>query len=101
MNGITNPRCNQRNNMARENHWHVPGKTVVQKQHISDHDTLQMLQRHALDKAWKKFDTLLLSLPSSKHDAIKELCRYPNAKKNHCDSYYEGRTMKYYTWGVR
>ena len=87
--------------MAREDHWHVPGKTDVQKHHISDHDTLQMLQRHAVDKAWEKFDTLLLSLHSSKHDAIKELCRYPNAKKSHCESYYEGRTRKYFTWGVR
>ena len=87
--------------MAREDHWHVPGKTDVQKHHITDHDILQMLHRHALDKAWEEFDTLLMSLHSSKHDDIKELCRYPNAKKRHCDTYYEGRTRKYYTWGVR
>ena len=82
--------------MAREDHWHVPGKTDVQKHHITDHDILQMLHRHALDKAWEEFDTLLMSIHSSKHDAIKELCRYPNAKKRHCDTYYEGRTRKYY-----
>ena len=87
--------------MAREDHWYVPGKTDVQKHHIADHDIIQMLHRHALDKSWEEFDILLMSLHSSKHDDIKELCRYPNAKKRHCDTYYEGRTRKYYTWGVR
>ena len=87
--------------MSRENHWHVPGKTDVQKQHILEHETLQVLQRYASDKEWEKFDTLLLILPSDKHDDIKELCRYPNAKKCHSDSYYEGRTIKYFAWGDR
>ena len=87
--------------MNREDHWHVPGKTDVQKQHISEHETLQVLQRYALDKEWEKFDTLLPSLPSDKHDDIKELCRYPDAKKCHSDSYYEDRNVKHFTWGER
>jgi len=58
--------------MKNENHWHVPGKTDVQKQHIAAHDIIQMLQRHAVDKEWEKFDTLLLDLQSDKHDDIKE-----------------------------
>ena len=39
--------------MSREDHWHVPGKTDVQKQHILEHETLQVLQRYASDKEWE------------------------------------------------
>jgi len=77
----------------KNNHWDVPGKTEVEKQHILEHKTFQVLHRLAVDKEWEKFDTLICILPANKHDGIKELCRYPDAHLNrgHCESYYLGR----------
>ena len=33
--------------MAREDHWYVPGKHAHEKQHIHEHETIQVLQNHA------------------------------------------------------
>ena len=27
-------------------HWYVPGKTAIERQHVSEHETLQTLQKH-------------------------------------------------------
>ena len=41
------------------NHWYVPGKNSVEKQHLSEHETLQILQRHALNGNKEEFYELL------------------------------------------
>ena len=77
-------------NKNNNKHWDVPGKTGVEKQHILEHKTFQVLQRFALDNEWEKFDTLISTLPADKHDDIRELCRHPDALMNtgHSKSYY-------------
>ena len=41
------------------NSWYVPGKTNVEKQHLNEHETLQMLQRHELNNNHEEFYNLL------------------------------------------
>tara|TARA_R100000008_G_C3482925_1_gene114796 strand:- start:101 stop:313 length:213 start_codon:yes stop_codon:yes gene_type:complete len=67
--------------MPRSNHWYVPGKTPAEKQHLHEHNTLQVLQRLALNKKWEEFDKLLetISDKDKQHD-IKEICHYENSK---------------------
>ena len=57
------------------NHWYVPGKTEVEKQHVSEHETLQTLQKHALNGKKAEFYELLESIngEDKKRDII-ELC---------------------------
>ena len=43
----------------REGHWYVPGKTEVEVQHVNEHETLQQLQRYALNGEREKFFELL------------------------------------------
>ena len=61
----------------RDSHWYVPGKTDVERQHISEHEALQILQRLALDKRWGEFEHLLMTrFPTSpdKRRDIREMC---------------------------
>ena len=41
------------------NSWYVPGKTNVEKQHVNEHETLQILQRHALNNNHEEFYNVL------------------------------------------
>ena len=47
----------------REGHWYIPGKTEVEVQHVNEHETLQQLQRHALNGEHEQFFTLLNNIP--------------------------------------
>ena len=59
----------------RDNHWYVPGRTETEKQHLTEHESLQLLQRHALNGKREEFFTLLdsLNLSKDKHNDILEL----------------------------
>ena len=59
----------------RDNHWYVPGRTKTEKQHVNEHESLQLLQRHALNGRREEFFTLLdsLNLSKDKHNDILEL----------------------------
>ena len=59
----------------RDNHWYVPGRTKIEKQHLTEHESLQQLQRHALNGKREEFFTLLdsLNLSKDKHNDILEL----------------------------
>ena len=56
-------------------HWYVPGKTAIERQHVSEHETLQTLQKHALNGKKEEFYELLESIngEEKKRDII-ELC---------------------------
>ena len=56
-------------------HWYVPGKTAIERQHVSEHETLQTLQKHALNGKKEEFYELLDSIngEDKKRDII-ELC---------------------------
>ncbi len=57
------------------NHWYVPGKTAVERQHVSEHETLQTLQQHALNGKKVEFYELLESINGEdKKKDIIELC---------------------------
>ncbi len=58
------------------NHWYVPGKTAVERQHVSEHETLQTLQKHALNCKKEEFYELLETIDGEdkKRDII-EMCR--------------------------
>ena len=59
----------------REGHWYVPGKTEVEVQHVNEHETLQQLQRYALNGEKEKFFELLLNIDGDdKRRDIIELC---------------------------
>ena len=59
----------------RANHWYVPGKNEVERQHVNEHESLQLLQRLALNGRREEFFTLLdsLNLSKDKHNDILEL----------------------------
>ena len=68
----------------RDGHWHIPGKTQVEKQHLSEHETLQMLQRHALNGKEEEFYSLLDTIDGDdKRRDIMELC---NMMRSHKDT---------------
>tara|TARA_B100001778_G_C18190107_1_gene450872 strand:- start:380 stop:592 length:213 start_codon:yes stop_codon:yes gene_type:complete len=57
------------------NSWYVPGKTNVEKQHLNEHETLQILQRHALNNNHEEFYNLLDNIDGEdKRRDILELC---------------------------
>ena len=45
--------------------WYIPGKTPVEQQHIDEHETLQQLQRHALNGKHDEFFELLETIHGS------------------------------------
>ena len=63
--------------MAREDHWYVPGKHAHEKQHIFEHETIQVLQKHAQYGRHKEFYQLLLSIhDQNKRNDIAQMCGY-------------------------
>ena len=59
----------------REGHKYIPGTAnEVEKQHVNEHETLQILQRHALNNEPEEFYTLLQTIPDiDKQNDIKEM----------------------------
>ena len=60
----------------RTGHKYIPGtKNEVERQHVNDNESLQLLQRHALNGRREEFFTLLdsLNLSKDKHNDILEL----------------------------
>ena len=64
-------------NLSRQerNSWYVPGKTSVEKQHVNAHETLQTLQKYALNGKREEFYELLETIDGEdkKRDII-QLC---------------------------
>ena len=60
----------------REGHKYVPGTAhEVEVQHVNEHETLQQLQRYALNGEKEKFFELLLNIDGDdKRKDIIELC---------------------------
>ena len=61
----------------RTGHKYIPGTAnEVEKQHVNEHESLQLLQRHALNDKREEFFTLLdsLNLSSDKRNDIIEIC---------------------------
>ena len=60
----------------REGHKYVPGTAnEVEKQHVNEHETLQLLQRHALNGKHEDFFTLLNNIPDKdKQNELVSLC---------------------------
>ena len=58
-----------------EKHTYIPGETDAEKQHLHEHETLQILQRHALNGKTAEFFELLQTIedPDKRRDII-ELC---------------------------
>ena len=63
-----------------EKHTYIPGETDAEKQHLHEHETLQILQRHALNGKTAEFFELLQTIedPDKRRDII-ELCHMQNA----------------------
>ena len=60
----------------RAGHKYIPGTAnEVEKQHVNEHESLQQLQRYALNGRREEFFTLLnsLNLSKDKHNDILEL----------------------------
>ena len=63
-----------------EKHTYIPGETDAEKQHLHEHETLQILQRHALNGKTAEFFELLQTIEDpDKRRAIIELCDMQNA----------------------
>ena len=62
-------------------HWYVPGKTDVEKQHLNEHETLQLLQRHALNKNEEEFVRLLNTFPIDKQGDLMDMMEYVKEDK--------------------
>ena len=63
----------------RDGHWYVPGKTDHEKVHLSEHETLQILQRHALNGKDKEFFELLDTINGDdKRRDIMHMCNMDN-----------------------
>ncbi len=65
------------NNLSRQerNSWYVPGKTSAERQHVNEHETLQTLQKYALNGKTKEFFELLENINGEdKKKDIIELC---------------------------
>ena len=64
-------------NLSRQerNSSYVPGKTSVEKQHVNEHETLQTLQKYALNGKREEFYELLKTIDGEdkKRDII-QLC---------------------------
>ena len=60
--------------MSRSDHWYIPGKTEAEKQHLHEHETLQILQRHALNgKTAEFFSQMQTNTEENKRHDIEEM----------------------------
>ena len=58
----------------RSGHWNVPGHNDVEKQHLSEHEALQILQRHALNNDVDAFAEVLNQFPPDKQRDLVDMC---------------------------
>ena len=66
----------QTSRKERAGHKYIPGTAnEVERQHVNEHESLQLLQCHALNGRREEFFTLLdsLNLSKDKHNDILEL----------------------------
>ena len=68
----------------RDGHWYVPGKTNVEKQHVSEHERLQTLQRYALNKNVEEFVELLNTFPVDKQADLINMMEHTKEDKQVC-----------------
>ena len=63
-------------NLSRQerNSWYVPGKTSVEKQHVNEHQTLQTLQKYALNGKREEFYELLETIDVKTRNEISYNC---------------------------
>ena len=75
----------QTSRKERAGHKYIPGTAnEVERQHVNEHESLQLLQRHALNGRREEFFTLLdsLNLSKDKHNDILELLEVQNEVTN-------------------
>ena len=67
--------ANNLSRQERDGHWYIPGKNSVERQQFHEHETLQTLQKHALNGEHKEFFELLETINGvdKKRDII-QLC---------------------------
>ena len=59
----------------RDKHCYIPGKTQIEKQHIHEHETLQLLQQHAMYGRKDEFFKLLETIQhEDKRKDIIQMC---------------------------
>ena len=68
----------------RSGHWNVPGHNDVEKQHLSEHERIQLLQRHALNKNAEEFVELLNTFPVDKQADLINMMEYVKEDKQVC-----------------
>ena len=68
----------------RDGHWYVPGKTSVEKQHLSEHERIQLIQRHALNKNVEEFVELLNTFPVDKQADLINMMEHTKEDKEVC-----------------
>ena len=51
--------ANNLSRRERDGHWYIPGKNSVERQHVHEHETLQILQQLALNGKHEEFFELL------------------------------------------
>ena len=69
----------------REGHKYIPGTAnEVEVQHVNEHETLQMLQRHALNGKSNEFFELLLNINGDdKRRDIVLMCNMQGKENDH------------------
>ena len=62
--------------------WYIPGKTEAEIQHCSEHETLQILQRLALNGQWGEYEHLIMTKfkDADKRKDIREMCEVMERK---------------------
>ncbi len=72
----------QKQRKDKTNHWYVPGKTETERQHIHEHETLQIMQRYALNLDHSKFYHLMLSFSrdQDKRNEVSRICGYKDSR---------------------
>ena len=68
----------------RSGHWNIPGHNDVEKQHLSQHERIQLIQRHALNKNVEEFVELLNTFPVDKQADLINMMEYVKEDKQVC-----------------
>ena len=65
--------ANNLSRRERDGHWYIPGKNSVERQHVHEHETLQIFQKLALNGEHEEFFKLLETIngPDKKRDIIQ------------------------------
>ena len=68
----------------RSGHWNIPGHNDVEKQHLSEHERIQLIQRYALNKNVEEFVELLNTFPVDKQADLIDMMEYVKEDKQVC-----------------